>query len=357
MSELITLSKKDSRFRSYIEGTFSKELRALPIQSLNVNTDAEQVTFRIFPVHEVKQPLWGFHWLQILKVRNFLLVAFPIFLVFIKNSLEGNLQDPLTGCLSAVGALCLMTAVNLRNDYLDHLSGLDRLHPQSGSHAIQKGWVTAAQVQKWSFVYLLAGIIFGLPSLWLYPKIILLVGIFALLGIFGMTSYQMGLKYRRWSEWTVFLLLGPLLTSGMQYSLGSQLDLQILWMGLLTGWLSVFYMHLKNFDQLMVNNQAQFQNTMTWLGFEKGKKWLFSWWLLFALIFQAYQFHFSSLFWQVIFLSGLILVTLPFWKAMRSLKSPLGSQMKTMNQIGQMAILFVMGLWILQGLWLFWLQP
>lgn len=355
MSELITLSKTDPKFRSYIEGTFSKEYRALPIQSLNVNTDAEQVTFRIFPVKEVTQPLWGLHWLQVLKVRNFLLVAFPIFLIFVKATIEESLKDPLTGILSSLGALCLMTAVNLRNDYIDHLSGLDRLHPQSEMHAIQKGWVTASQVKKWSFVYLGLGILLGLPSLLLYPKIILLVGIFALMGILGMTSFKMGLKYRRWSEWTVFLLLGPLLTSGIQYSLGNTLDVQTLWIGVMTGWLSVFYMHLKNFDQLMVNEQARFQNTMAWLGFEKGKIWLLIWWLAFLVVFHIYQFYFAPLFWQAIFWIGTTFITFAFVRALKVLKSPLGSQMKILYRIGNQSILFLMGLWILQSLWVLWI--
>jgi 1,4-dihydroxy-2-naphthoate octaprenyltransferase len=356
MSELLTLSKSDPRFRSYIEGTFSKEYRALPIQSLNVNTEAEQVTFKIFPVKEVEQPLLGLHWLQVLKVRNFLLVALPIFLVFVKDWMDDAIPDPITGTLSSLGAIFLMTAVNLRNDYLDHLSGLDRLHPQSELRAIQKGWVTAAQVRKWSFVYLVLGILLGLPSLLLYPKIIFLVGVLALIGIFGMTSYKMGLKYRRWSEWTVFLLLGPLLTCGIQYSLGNLLDLQTVWIGVLTGWLSVFYLHLKNFDQLMVNEQAQFGNTMAWLGFEKGKSWLLTWWILFLLLFHVYQFYFAPLVWQVIFLASSLFVTWPMVKALRKLKSPLGSQMKTLNQLGNQALLFMIGIWILQSLWILWIQ-
>lgn len=355
MSELITLTKSDPRFRSYIEGTFSKDLRALPIRSLNVNTASEQVTFQVFPVQTVKKPWWGLHWLQILKVRNFLLVAFPIFLVFIKGAVEGPLPDPITGVLSSFGALCLMAAVNLRNDYLDHLSGLDRLHPQSESHAIQKGWVTAAQVRFWSYVYLFLGMLFGLRSVLLYPKIILLVSFFALVGILGMTSFQMGLKYRRWSEWAVFLLLGPFLTLGIHFSLGYSFDRQILWMGTLTGWMAAFYLHLKNFDQLMVNNQAQFENTMTWLGFEKGRRWLIAWWFLFVVLFQVYQFNYGNLFWQFIFLAAGLLVTLPFFKVGRSLMSPLGSQMKVFNTIGNKGLLFLMGLWILQGLWSLWL--
>lgn len=354
MSELITLSKNDPRFRAYIEGTFSRDLRALPIQSLNVNTDLEQVTFRIFPTETMAPPFLGLHWLQVLKVRNFLLVAFPIFLVFVKDQLEGFLPDPLTAVLSSLGVLCLMAAANLRNDYQDHLSGLDRLHPHSESHAIQKGWVTAAQVHRWSFVYLIAGVCFGLPSFFLYPKVLVLVGAFALLGVLGMTSYQMGLKYRRWSEWTVFFLLGPLLTLGIHFSLGKNFDYQTVWIGILTGWMAVFYLHLKNFDQLMINDQAQFQNTMTWLGFEKGKKYLLFWWLLYVLLFQIYHFEFSSLYWQAVYLAGHLMVSLVFWKVIRSLKSPLGSKMKALSQIGYRAILLSMGLWILQSLTLLW---
>ena len=194
MTELITLSKSDPRFTSYIEGTFSKDHRALPLQSLNVNTASEQVTFQILPKEKIQPPFLALHWLQVLKVKNLLMVAFPIFLVFIQNWSASTLADPIRGGLSALGALFLMTAVNLRNDYFDQLSGLDRLHPQSGSHAIQKGWVTAAQVRRWSFLYLVLGVSFGLPAVIRYPQILILLGGIAILGIFGITSFQMGLK-------------------------------------------------------------------------------------------------------------------------------------------------------------------
>jgi 1,4-dihydroxy-2-naphthoate octaprenyltransferase len=355
MSELITVSKKDPSFISYIEGTFSKELRALPIQSLNVNTEAEQVTFRIFPVREVIPPFLGLHWLQILKVRYLLLVAFPIFLIFVKNWVAGTLNDPITGGLSTLGALCMMTAVNLRNDYLDHLSGLDRLHPQSGSHAIQKGWVTAAQVRTWSYVYLGLGILFGLPSVFLYPKIILLVVVFSLLGILGMSSYQAGLKYRLWSEWAVFLLLGPLLALGIQFSIGQDFDWQTIWIGCLTGFISVFYLHLKNFQQLMVNEQAEFQNTMTWLGFERGKLWLMGSLLLFLCGFLIYQSQVTdSVIWISLYSVACLAVLVIFFRSVQSLKSPLGSQMKKMVLRGHSSLLFLMSLWILQSLWSLW---
>lgn len=355
MSELVTLNKKDPRFRSYIEGTFSKELRALPIHSLNVNTEAEQVTFRLQPRSEIRPPFSISQWFQILKVRNLLFVAFPAALVFMKNWGSGSVADPVTGTFSVLAAFSLMTAVSLRNDYLDHLSGLDRLHPNSGSHAIQRGLVTASEVKKWSSAYLFAGVLLGSRALWLYPKILILIGVLAVLGVFGLNSFSMGLKYRRWTEWSAFLLLGPLLTTGIQLSFGGSFNLETVWIGCLTGWLSVFYLHLKNFGQLMVNDQAQFQNTMTWLGFEKGRYSLLVWWLIFIVGLTLYQGQTSTLSWQILILAGSVLATVPFWKAVLELKSPLGSQMKQLIRSGHWALRLTMALWALQALWSSWM--
>jgi 1,4-dihydroxy-2-naphthoate octaprenyltransferase len=352
--ELITLSKKDSRFLSYINGTFSREHRALPVTSLNVNTESEQVTFQLVPTKEIAQPLLGLQWLQILKVRNFLMIMFPVFLVFAKNWSQGPLLDPWTGALASLGALCLMTAVNLRNDYLDHLSGLDRIHPQSGSRAIQNGWVTASQVKQWSFGYLLLGVLLGLKAVWLHKEILILVGIFALLGVLGMTSYKMGLKYRRWSEWAVFLLLGPLLTLGIQISIGEGFDLEVMGIGFLTGALSVFYLHLKNFEQLMVNDQANFQNTISWLGFENGKRWLVAWWIFSIATLNLYHLFYSRTFWQVAFLVVTFSTVPPFVSLLSQLTSPLSSRMKKLVNLGKKMILAVMILWAIKAILIVW---
>ncbi len=354
MTELITLSKSDPRFSSYIEGTFSKEKRALPLQSLNVNTSLEQVTFQILPKEKIQPPFLGLHWLQVLKVKNLLMVAFPIFLVFARNWQAGTLFDPVSGALAGLGAMFLMTAVNLRNDYLDHLSGLDRLHPWSGSHAIQKGWVTAAQVRMWSFIYLSMGLGFGSSAVIRYPKILILLGAVALLGIMGMTSYKMGLKYRRWSEWAVFLLLGPLLTMGIQYSVGAEFDWITLFLGCLSGWLSVFYLHLKNFEQLMINNQARFENTVTWLGFEKSKAWLIFCWALLMTALVAYPFYLGVWWTGVVTLTLSTALSFVFIRALWNLQSPVGSHMKTLVHAGQKGLLALMAVWSLELVWIVW---
>lgn len=351
MTELVTLARSDDRFQSYIEGTFARDKRAIPLKSLNVNTESEQVTFQIIDLAKIEKPFWSFYWLQTLKARNFLFVAFPIFLIFAKSLWHQTLFDPLTAILSSMGAFCLMTALNLRNDYADHLSGLDRIHPQSGSRAIQLGWVTAKSVLNWSYFYLVWGGILGLRALWLYNEVLILLGVFAFLGIVGMSSYKMGFKYRRWSEWTVFWLLGPFLTVGIQLSTGAGFDLESLYLGCLTGWLAVFYVHLKNFEQLLVNDQARFENTITWLGFEKGKRWLLLWWSVFLAVVLVYHHYYSPLMWRLITGVVLLAITVPFAFKLKNLQSSVGSGITEMFEFGKKMIYLVMALWVIEGLW------
>src|SRR5262245_11697931 len=56
MRNLKTISHCDPEFNSYLDGSFSDDLRALPVRSLNVDTLNEEVTFEIVPVDEIQKP-------------------------------------------------------------------------------------------------------------------------------------------------------------------------------------------------------------------------------------------------------------------------------------------------------------
>lgn len=355
MSELITLRKGDPKFEKYLLGTFSRSHLALPVTSLNVNSETEQITFEILPKTDIRKPLFFSYWLQVLKVKNFILVMFPLFLILIKNLLDQTATDTKVGALSFLGALCLHTAANLRNDYMDHMRGLDRVHPTSGSRAIQRGWIRAITVRRLAYVFLGAGIVFGMPAIIKYREIQMLVAAVAILGILGLGSYKVGLRYRRWSELTVFLVLGVLLTCGFQISLGGGFDFESLAIGVVTGWFAVFYLHLKNFDQLMVNSQAKFNNTVSWLGFEKSKKLLFFWWMIFLILFNGYHFVYASNYWAWIIGVGSCFSSLAFMTSLGSLHSPVGSGMRQLLRQGRYLVLFNLCLWLLENLWYLWM--
>jgi 1,4-dihydroxy-2-naphthoate octaprenyltransferase len=354
MSQFLTLANGDPDFQSYLDGSFSKTKRALPIESLNVKTHSEQVTFQILDVKDIRRPFWAIHWLQILKARNLLLVVFPIFLVYVHSQVRWSLFDPLTFAGSALGALFLMVAANLRNDYQDHLSGLDRIHAFGGSRAIQKGWVTARQMRNWAFVYLALGVCVSARTLVLYPQTDIIAGAAVLFAIFGMSTFSSGLKHRLWSEWMIFLMLGPLLTVGMQISSGAEINGEAVLLGGMTGWLAVFFLHLKNFEQLMIIDKAQFANTIWWLGFERAKLYLAFWGTAMVAGTLVYQSIFYGLIWFLVFAGLLLVLLIPYVRQLLSLQSPVGSGIKKATWLGRSMSLLVIGLFVAQSLWILW---
>ncbi len=352
---LVTFDRSHPDFEKYILGSFSHTFRAIPVRSLNVNTGQEQVTFEIQEVAKIHRPAFWVRGLTIVKAKNFVLVLFPLFLVLVKNIIDETLGDVFLAAFAALAALSAHVAVNLMNDVQDHVRGLDRLLPRAGSRALQKGWTTALVLQRAAAFYLLLAVVFGLPSFYFFPEILWTILPLALIGIAGLLSYKAGLKYRAWSEWVVFLMLGPLLTTGYQLSFGGGFDLEVVFIGVLTGWLSVFLLHLKNWDQLVVNSQAGFNNSVSRFGFEKSKKFIQFWWCSFVILLVIYHSIYSTPGWLWLMAAAGVTVTIPFLRMMKSVESPLGSKIHGAVQIGQRVLVFMCALWFFENLWTYFI--
>lgn len=356
--ELKTLSRRDPEFEAHLRGTFSTTHRALPVQSLNVDTEAEKVTFRIVPLSEIPRPGLFALWAQVFRLRNFLYVLFPLYLVLVKRISDGDEWDPALAALSAAGALSLTLGALLLNDFLDHVKGVDRVHPRAGSQAIQKGWVTAEDTWRWSVFSLILGTALGIPALWVFPDLLSVLALPAAIAGASWLFPQMGLKYRRGAELVVFLLFGPALTAGFEIAVSGAFDLETLWIGVLTGLHFTFLVHLKNFESLMVNSQAGFQNTLASLGFEKGRRFLAAWWGSFLALFAAYQLTYrydpESLLatWAPVVVPAILSVG--FFTSLGRMKSPAGSQMVLTVKMGRSAAVLTVFVWVLQTLWLWW---
>ena len=349
--ELKTLSKQDPEFDSYLRGTFSTQFRALPVQSLNVNTQSEKITFEIWPIQKIRRPSFFKMWSQVFRFRDLVYVLFPLYIILVKNIIDDVVWDPLLALLSALGALSLTMGAFLFNDYLDHMKGVDRIHPRSGSRAIQKGWVTAEQTRTWSLIYLVVGAALGLPAVWVFPDLWILLAAPGAVALFSWAFPRVGLKYRRGAELVVFLLFGPFLTLGFQMAIGGGFDLEAIFIGILTGWHFTFLVHLKNFESLMVNTQAGFQNTISRLGFEKGKKFLEYWWFGFLVLMAVYQWFYHSSEWFLAFVVAPFVFSLGFLVSLRRLKSPAGSSLLLTVKFGRTAALLTLLVWILQSFW------
>jgi 1,4-dihydroxy-2-naphthoate octaprenyltransferase len=351
MGDFITLKKKDVDFEKYLLGTFSSNQIALPVQSLNINTEQEEITFNIVDCREIKRPSLFSFWVQVLKLRNLVLVLLPLLLVATKNWIDETMYDAVTGVCAAVAALLLHVSINLRNDFIDHVTGLDRIHPQAGSRAIQKGWIRAISVKNMSQATMIAGVVLGFPALLFYQEVLFVVIVTLSLGFFGIYFFKSGLKLRRWSEVFSFFLLGPLLTMGFQGALGASIDLEALLLGIVTGWFAVYYIHIKNFEMLMINSKAKIENTISLFGFEKSKKLIFFWWTSWLCMVAVYHWWFCSHWWTYAFVLISLLLISPLYFALKSVDSPVGSSMVKAVRTAKYLYIFVIAFWLLESYW------
>lgn len=326
---------------------------ALPIESLNIQSFNEQVTYRIVEPSKLQKPSWIKKWSEILRLQNLNLVFVPAFLLFSMN-LEGS-PHVWIGLSASLGALFLHLAGNLRNDFLDHIEGFDRIHPIGGSRAIQNGWIRAFEVKRISNSFLIIGAALGLPALFVYPILWGLVVFATLIGVVAVYSYKFGLKFRKLTELAVFCLLGPLLSIGLQTAYTGRLEFQTLFLGAVLGWLAVFYLHTKNFAQLMVNSKTQMNNSVVRLGFEKSKIFLLAWWSVFLFGFAFYHWLYTDWIWAVGLVLSASLVSVPYFFNVQILTSPIGSQLLRTQAIAIKMINFVLLTWLVQSLWSFWL--
>lgn len=353
MSQYVTLRKSDPLFQSYLLGTFSKTERAKPIKSSDIGSDAEEVTFQIIKKQDVQRPSKFVFYLLTFRLSNLVFVLFPFLLVSVKNLIDHHQSDIVTALLACIGVAFGFIAAQLRNDYLDHLKGFDRMFDKAGSRAIQKAWITAAEVRRWSYFFLVVSLLFAVPVLLQRPEVGIIVATGVLLTLWAQFNRKTSFKYHVGGEFLLFLLLGPLLFLGYQLSFGIPMDLEVLLLGGVWGWLLVGLIHLKNFAQIFDLTQARFTNTINWLGFDQARGFIALWWLSFIVLFYAYHHVYAGKYWGWYLSLSLLFFSTRFFIKLKSLRSPMGSDIHKVQIIGRRLFLITVAVWTFESLWYF----
>jgi 1,4-dihydroxy-2-naphthoate octaprenyltransferase len=231
--------------------------------------------------------------------------------------------------LSGCTLFFLHSAFFARNDFVDHLKGVDRLNENGGSRVIQRGWLKATSVRNLYRTFLAVGVLLAVPVL-LHHLSILSIALFG--GLFGLFGYS----HLRWSRsgWFVgglslFMCLGPLLCFGAfevsaQTSNTSFLVLGLL--GALFGLVAVIFVETRHLISIFIDDQAALQTLPVRFGFDRAKNILSLFYYLVAAIltFTLYcLYHFVGL---AIALPIMIII-IQRAIAMRTVSSPLSSRL------------------------------
>ncbi len=336
MSEFITLDRNDPRFESYLLGSFSSDHCALPVRSLHINSRAEQITFQVLPVAAIERPPMILILAQVMRLDLLSLSLTPALAAW---ALFGFTSDAVMG---AVALLFLHAAFFARNDFVDHLRGVDRLNEKGGSRVIQRGWLKATAVRKIFGLFFLTGAALALPVVIHHPMI-------AGLGIFGAIFGAFGYSHLRWSQsgWLVgglslFLCVGPLLCLGA-YEVsaktlvvnahvlsGTSVNQTLVWLlGSLFGLVAVVYVETRHLISIVIDDEAELQTLPVRFGFDRAKKTLALFYFGVAIVLAALLF---SLFHYLGLLIALpmVLIISRLGLAMYRVSSPLSSSLVTL---------------------------
>lgn len=345
----MTVEKSHKDFQQLIHSDLSEQ-KAIPVKSLNVGSDHETTTFKIVDDSSIQVPGFLKKWMQILKYQSWLFVLMPIFLVLTKTLVDVKFEDLNTFALAAVAALLTYIGLILRNDYIDYVTGADRVNAQNNK-PVSQGWISALELKKLSWIFLVVGFAFSMPVYIVWPEEIwVVIAILVLAGasnIFKQNAY----KFKMYFEFYLFLLMGPGLFAGLQVAAGGGIDTEVLALGVVWGWLVIFYLQIKNFENIISLAQMKVRNTITTLGFDQAKTFICVLWLSLVAVISIYRYFYAGTFW--IFFCGALVIfwSLPALAKIQEMKTPMGSQLSAFSKMARRLILIFVFAWALEDSW------
>lgn len=273
-----TVSRRDPEFISFLDGSFSSQYRALPVRSLNVGTASEQVTFEIVSCDEIKRPPFMNVIGQLIRPESLSLSVWPMAATLFFCLSRGLAVDLAVAISSFIGVLLFHIAMNLLNDYGDHIKGQDRMRDRGGSRVIQKGWLTATSVRRAAWVLLASAGICGLPGIFFSSARVSPLILIVMLATFVALEFafqKLRLKYRGWAEIVAFLLTGPVLTCAFAWVITGALSWDEAALGCIFGSMALMYFHSGNFENIMSDSQAGVRTWATRAGFDASKRFFY----------------------------------------------------------------------------------
>lgn len=350
----VTLTRADADFLPYLSGTFSSTESAVPVDSLDVATQNERVTFHIGPVKELSLVQSLLLWAKLFRWEILPISLVPPGVVL----LMPGFQHPSFWqmALALFSVMALHSGIFSLNDYVDHMTGVDRVGENSGSRVIQDGNIKAFHALRFSLGALFLSLCLSLPLILLNPTLLVFGLLAAIFGAFGYIYARSGYRRLILGGLSVFIVFGPLLVFGMatmakpDFSWMNQ-TADLIWLSLVFGFCATMYSQSKQLASQLVDHQVGIRTLAVRLGFDGAKYWL---------LFLAHVTIGMSLYvWtrmglveiQWLLPAYATFVGVRFIKFIWSIQSPVGSRTQ---RLGREAIYyeFILGLCMALSFWL-----
>ncbi len=345
----VSLKKADPLFEQYLNGQVEPGYRPIPVETLNLGSPEESVTFELRNLSEIKRPQ-AFKFISyFIKLPSFTLILMPLFFVLTKNFVADRFYDPFSMLLASIAIVFLYAGLNIRNDVVDHLSGFDRVNIAYSPKPILCGWTTAAASLKISWILIGISFVISLPIFILQNELIRILAVVVILFLATQFLQKNSYKQNWLGEWTLFILVGPALVAGYQVSLGAGVDTQGLAFGVLWGFACLFLIHVNNFSHLLTSSQAQIKNSITKMGFDRAKTFLMIWWGTAIVFWTIFHWFYSNSFWTGFGTAFMIIASMPFFKNLSKIQSPLSSSLKKVRKDSVRAFLAMVFIFLIEN--------
>ena len=224
-------------------------------------------------------------------------------------------------------------AIFCRNDYVDNLTGIDRMNEKGGSRVIQNGWLRANAVYRLYWTLLTVAVFFAAPVLVANPKVMWLALIGGGIGILGYSVLRQGRLNSfmpRSFEWlpgdlAVFLSMGPLLAVGANIVAHTPLSLtHCVLLGTGFGLATLAYLEIRHLISIVVDDTSELHTLAVTLGFDNAKRVVAGAFVLIGICSLTLLWS-KTLVWGEVCASAFALFTVVMAARILRAKSPLAS--------------------------------
>ncbi len=317
----------------------------MPVESQNINTDKEIVTFEMRPIQEFDSLTFSQKFMPLLKLNKFMYFFFPIFYVVADVWAKDFSIDSTTMLLSWLSITALYLAVSLRSDYIDHMIGLDRILNRTATKPVSLGWITAYRVKRLAFAFFGFSVLLGIPVVVAFPVTLVAVLISTIVIVWAVLRPKQSFRDHLLGDLGWSLLVGPVLSLGFELSIRGEVQLQTLAFGSVWAAVIFYRLQLQNFEVIVEASAAKIKNGITWVGFDNGKKLVLGLWILSFILFSLFQLTYSHwLYWvSILIICGYF--TFKARPIFKNLTTPVGSEMNSFIREYHQLYILLTSLW------------